>query len=422
MKRFITTIVCLAVAVIAFAQFTEAGFYRVHNVGSDSYICIKGTKFNKTTNPDAFWPCIKMLNDQSQNSDPGSIIYIPNMGEASLHAQGVSTYTLTGLMLIIETAEVMEGGKDTYIARTTYKNLPCIFRDYGNGLTAGFLEKPESRWWIEPVNAGSIDTSYIGVKPVNEAVKDADGWYWTSICCDYPFLLPVDGGVEGAYTVNDIVLGIDGAYYAEPVKVCGQGDVVPAATPVLLKCKELTASGNKVIPVGEIANHKTMPIVKDLLMGNYFSNFINHAHLTDYTVTAEYIPNQSTPASADYLALGVDADGKLGFFPQEEGTYMAANSAWLSIAQMSEEIEGLTAVYLGAAPVPEPPVVKGDANGDGLVTIKDVTILIDFLLGYEENSSASIKLNNEAAMDLNEDGKITIKDLTLLITMLLEAE
>ena len=253
-----------------------------------------------------------MMNDSAQISDPGSIIYIPGTEATSLHAQGVSTYSLTGLKMDVVPSEVCENDLPTYLAITTYNNYPCYFRDFGFGLTAGFGDKPKTRWWIEPVNAGSIDTSFLGVKPVNEAVQDAEGWYWTSICCDYPFLLPVDGGVEGAYTVTEVKMGEDGLYYAEPVKVFGQGEIVTAATPVLLKCKAAYASGNKVVPVGDIANHTAMPIVNDLLMGNYFSNFTNRSSYKDDTAFIEYIPEQATfgglPIGKRYLqdAMAVD--------------------------------------------------------------------------------------------------------------------
>ena len=292
-------------------------------------------------------------------------------------------------------------------------------------MTAGYGDKRETRWWIEPVNAGSIDTSYLGVKPVNEAIQDAEGWYWTSICCDFPFELPLDGGIEGAYTIREVKMGIDSLYYAEPVKLFAQGEIVTAATPVLLKCKAAYASGNKIIPVGEIANHRTMPIVNDLLMGNYFSSFYNHDSFIDTTSVMEYVPKQATLTSPENLALGVDADGKLGFFPQlvedSEATYMAANSAWLSVDLMGDELQGVTAIYLGEAPVaePEPEIEKGDVNGDGQVSIRDVTSLIELLLsGEAEDGSKTLKKEYEAA-DMNNDGKLTIKDVTLLIEVLL---
>ena len=417
LKHYIAAIACLLVVIVANAQFTEPGFYRIHNVYTDRYICIKGTHYNKTSNPDAFWPCIKMLNDSAQIADPGSIVYIPEMGETSLCAQGVSTYSLTGLWLRIDTANVREGGKPTYVARTQYGNFPCIFRDYGNGLSAGYLEQEQTHWWVEPVNAGSIDTSFLAVKPVCETVADPDGYYWATMCCDFPFMMPVDGAVEGAYTITEVALDEEGRYYAEPVKVYGQGDTVPAATPVLLRCKAPYASGNRVVPVSPLANHTTMPINNDLLMGNYFSNFINHSDLLDYEMLQEYIPDQATKAAPEHLALGVDADGKLGFFPQPEGTYMAANSAWLSTTLIEDELVTPRAVYLV---IPEPEIVKGDVNGDGALTIKDVTTLISYLLESSNDNPRGVKVNLEAS-DLNGDGKLTIKDVTLLINLLLQS-
>ena len=55
----------------------------------------------------------------------------------------------------------------------------------------------------------------------------------------------------------------------------------------------------------------------------------------------------------------------------------------------------------------------GDVNMDGTVSIKDVTDLIDYLLG---GSASSFDAYNA---DVNEDGEITIKDVTDLIDQLL---
>ena len=61
-----------------------------------------------------------------------------------------------------------------------------------------------------------------------------------------------------------------------------------------------------------------------------------------------------------------------------------------------------------------PEFIPGDVNDDGEVTIKDVTTLIDYLLG----SDVTI---NELAADVKSDGEITIADVTALIDMLLGA-
>ena len=58
--------------------------------------------------------------------------------------------------------------------------------------------------------------------------------------------------------------------------------------------------------------------------------------------------------------------------------------------------------------------IVGDVNGDGQVTIKDVTAMIDYLLGGEPNGTFFPEY-----ADVNGDGDITIKDVTILIDTLL---
>lgn len=57
--------------------------------------------------------------------------------------------------------------------------------------------------------------------------------------------------------------------------------------------------------------------------------------------------------------------------------------------------------------------VKGDADGDGMVNITDVTYLIDYLLAGCQSS-----FHNQNA-DLDDDGKVDINDVTSLIDYLL---
>ena len=56
----------------------------------------------------------------------------------------------------------------------------------------------------------------------------------------------------------------------------------------------------------------------------------------------------------------------------------------------------------------------GDVNGDGQVTIKDVAIMIDYLLGSDINGVFLPKY-----ADVDGNGEISIKDVTMLIDTLL---
>ena len=61
--------------------------------------------------------------------------------------------------------------------------------------------------------------------------------------------------------------------------------------------------------------------------------------------------------------------------------------------------------FLGAGP--------GDVNGDGKLSISDVTGIINELLSSDELP---------AYCDVNGDGKVSIADVTALINMLLSAQ
>ena len=58
-------------------------------------------------------------------------------------------------------------------------------------------------------------------------------------------------------------------------------------------------------------------------------------------------------------------------------------------------------------------MMLGDVDDDGVITIKDVTMLIDYLLGTVED------LSNDLNADVNQDGVINMQDTTVLIDIIL---
>ena len=59
------------------------------------------------------------------------------------------------------------------------------------------------------------------------------------------------------------------------------------------------------------------------------------------------------------------------------------------------------------------PVVLGDVDGDGSLTVSDATYIQKYLAEYSEYSSISLKVG-----DVNGDGRISVKDATEIQLML----
>ena len=67
--------------------------------------------------------------------------------------------------------------------------------------------------------------------------------------------------------------------------------------------------------------------------------------------------------------------------------------------------------------VEQPPYKVGDVNGDGLVNVQDATIVVNYILGMENNDEYDYRL-----ADMNEDGEIDVFDVTKMIAVILSGE
>ena len=83
--------------------------------------------------------------------------------------------------------------------------------------------------------------------------------------------------------------------------------------------------------------------------------------------------------------------------------YAQAWSSFVNIVEMDVEDMPSTTV-----------VLPGDANGDGTVSVTDVTMTISHILGQTPAGF------NKDAVDINRDGSISVTDVTLIIDMILK--
>lgn len=123
-------------------------------------------------------------------------------------------------------------------------------------------------------------------------------------------------------------------------------------------------------------------------------------------VTTYNMEMASAPNLDDFTATfnGASATLTKSMEQNEDGSYRIA------ICVISGDLQTATAYIIN---VTVPTAKRGDVNGDGSVTIADVTALIDYLLSG--NDSAIILANT----DVDNNGSISISDVTALIDMLL---
>lgn len=123
---------------------------------------------------------------------------------------------------------------------------------------------------------------------------------------------------------------------------------------------------------------------------------------------------------------GIDADGKYhmnwGFYERFDGwfefgafTIYPNGEEWNFSGNANEMLINLYPYEGYVIPGGEEPVVTpGDVDGNGVLDIEDLTLLIDYMLTDED-------IQNDAA-DVNQDNKVDIADVTALIDLLLNEE
>ena len=226
--------------------------------------------------------------------------------------------------------------------------------DRGKDLT---IENANSRyvsWYLEEVTELPVTFD-----------NSVDGKYYTTLCL--PYAAELTGAT--AFTLTR-----------------GNGNIldksegtatIAAGTPVLLESESNSATV-------ALSGEKADPQSGTALTGAFAAKTI--AGATDYV-------------------LGSD-DSKAGFFHSEE-TVLKGFSAYLAGDESTSGIEAFYFDSIGLA---------GDVNGDGNVTIADVTALVNIILGKDDTEPYQY---DHAAADVNGDGSVTIADVTALVNIIL---
>jgi hypothetical protein len=240
MKKIICTMVlsfcCL---VMTNAQIAD-GFYHIRNAGTGRYLSINDTDPNNyqvsTQSGSVNLGGIRTyINYDSVAVSPSCVIFIRRLpdGGYDISGQGSSLYAMTNYRLPID---ITANGNGTYKISGTYSGITMYLTDRSPSNDDGYLISSGDmvNWTLESINT---TTEFIAIHP---DVKTADGAYYGTIFAGFNFRL-VSPGMTAFYVSNAGGTG----FTMEPI----EGDVIPANTPVIIKCSSAYIEDNLIEPV-----------------------------------------------------------------------------------------------------------------------------------------------------------------------------
>ena len=241
MKKLICSIILVFSYVMTVNAQIADGFYHIQNAGTGRYLSISDT--DPGNYPVSQSGSVNMagvrtfLNYDTVAVSPSCVIFVRQLGDGKYDfaAQGSSLYAMTNYKLPIDITA--SGGN--YIISGTYNGITKELQDLDREGEFGYLssnESPMRYWRFIP-----IDTSneYVGIRP---DVKTASGDYWGTIYAGFSFKL-VSPGMTAYYVSNAGGKGFSLTEFDDE-------EVIPYATPVIIKCNSANPEDNKIEPVG----------------------------------------------------------------------------------------------------------------------------------------------------------------------------
>lgn len=301
-----------------------------------SYYQQYGSDNNGGKKPDAY------AMSEAPYADAGSIFYVTAEPTANLRSTVRSTKVADKIMASSQGTSI----SDILPANTNFDlragTLPGFYhigsKISGKDLTLQFAGAHRRAWVtsdkpgdamqlvngdleIQPVDIEHIDKYYFGAMP-DETMK-AEGGYWTSMYTAFPYECYEPDGVE-AYVAESEELqnGVSTIIIRRL-----ESGIVPAMTPVLLKCRGTSPKENRLIPV----------LPDDTRLADASANITSNLLLGDFALWKDKDYSGRTPFDESTMRVfSVNADGVVGFYKlraNEDGTQqeLQPNRAYLSL-------------------------------------------------------------------------------------------
>lgn len=312
MKRSLLLSIAASLSFFAFADYTEAGYYRVHNFKTKRYASVIDNKGRiDYMNTTADLQAIKLQkNFDEVCADPASVLYLSQQEKGyQIEAQGTGLYQIINHYLNLKTAGT-DNGEQLYNA---YGELSGVVKYIGDGnffLSSDIGDMVTHakgdyiKWLITPVSAET--DNFFGVQPTVEV----DGKYYTTLYASFPFS-PYSEGIKAYYVKNHY----NGMVVLEEIE-----GTVPPGTPVIMECSTASPNTNRLNVGGEPPR-----AIDNKMLGTYFNcSLYGHENHVAY--------NEET-----MRVLGVCADGSLGFIKDENLEYIPANKCYITVEPNSPD-------------------------------------------------------------------------------------
>ena len=319
MKK-ISLLFILAICSMTTKAQSPDGFYHIKNADTGRYLSLNDTNpenypVNKTSGSVNLAGIRTYLNYDSVSVSPSCVIFIKSLGNGQydLAGQGSSFYEMTSHKLPIDIKEVSNG---VYILSGTHSGFTKELMDRSpsdeDGYIMGSGSSGMNRWNIIPINTTN---EFIGIRP---DIKTSNGGYFGTIYAGFNFKL-VSPGMAAFYVSN----AGGSSFTLEEIK----DEVIPFATPVIIRCNSANPEDNKIEPIAGGYNSVGM----NFLGGVYCSlvGVAGHTNVTPY--------NPST-----MRVLGLDSKGEIAFINAKDrpellvtdrygAQYLRGNKAYLKV-------------------------------------------------------------------------------------------
>lgn len=243
-NRIMKKIISSAVLVLCCTLGTKAqiadGYYHIKNATTGRYISINDTdpsNYPVSQSGDVNMAGLRtFVSYDTVSVSPSCVFFVKNLGDGKydLISQGSSLYEMANKKLAIN---LTPAGGNKYTMWGTYSGITKYLSDGSASSKDSWMMNrlEETKYWtFIPINTSD---EFIGIRP---DVKTATGAYFGTIYAGFSFRLASPG--MSAYYVSNA--GGKGFTLEEITD-----DVIPFATPVVVRCNSADPADNKIEPV-----------------------------------------------------------------------------------------------------------------------------------------------------------------------------